>query len=275
MNLGCATGHPSFVMSNSFTNQVLAQMALWTEPEKYPLGVHMLPKQLDEEVARLHLDQLGVKLTKLTPAAGRVPGRAGRRARSSRSTIGTKRQLGDSAQRRSAVGALIDNRQGCRIIIRSPVCLDPSSLNPAHARRATMPEIQAFRGVRYNLGHVGSLERRVAPPYDVIGPELQEQLYKQHPANVIRLILNRDEPGDDDDEQPLHPGGPVPQELAQRRGAVHRSPTRPSTSTTRSSRTTAQTVTRRGFMARCGCRGSAKGRSFRTKRRCRARRSTG
>ena len=66
VNLGCATGHPSFVMSNSFTNQVLAQIALWTEPEKYPLGVYMLPKKLDEEVARLHLEKLGVKLTKLT-----------------------------------------------------------------------------------------------------------------------------------------------------------------------------------------------------------------
>ena len=66
VNLGCATGHPSFVMSNSFTNQVMAQIALWTESEKYDLGVHMLPKELDEEVARLHLDQLGVKLTKLT-----------------------------------------------------------------------------------------------------------------------------------------------------------------------------------------------------------------
>jgi len=66
VNLGCAEGHPSFVMSNSFTNQVLAQIALWTEPEKYPLGVHCLPKKLDEEVARLHLDQLGAKLTKLT-----------------------------------------------------------------------------------------------------------------------------------------------------------------------------------------------------------------
>ncbi len=66
VNLGCATGHPSFVMSNSFTNQVMAQIALWTEPEKYDIGVHMLPKKLDEEVARLHLEQLGVKLTKLT-----------------------------------------------------------------------------------------------------------------------------------------------------------------------------------------------------------------
>ncbi|MCP3696448.1 MAG: adenosylhomocysteinase [Planctomycetaceae bacterium] len=66
VNLGCATGHPSFVMSNSFTNQVLAQLLLWTESESYDLGVHVLPKQLDEEVARLHLDQLGVKLTTLT-----------------------------------------------------------------------------------------------------------------------------------------------------------------------------------------------------------------
>ncbi len=67
VNLGCATGHPSFVMSNSFTNQVLAQIALWTEADKYPTGVHVLPKQLDEEVARLHLGQLGVKLDKLNP----------------------------------------------------------------------------------------------------------------------------------------------------------------------------------------------------------------
>jgi adenosylhomocysteinase len=66
VNLGCATGHPSFVMSNSFTNQVIAQVALWTESDKYPIGVYTLPKHLDEEVARLHLEQLGVKLTKLT-----------------------------------------------------------------------------------------------------------------------------------------------------------------------------------------------------------------
>jgi len=66
VNLGCATGHPSFVMSCSFANQVLAQIALWTTPEKFPLGVHMLPKELDEEVARAHLAQLNVKLTTLT-----------------------------------------------------------------------------------------------------------------------------------------------------------------------------------------------------------------
>jgi adenosylhomocysteinase len=67
VNLGCATGHPSFVMSNSFCNQVLAQIELWCDKDKYELGVHVLPKSLDEEVARLHLDQLGVKLTMLTP----------------------------------------------------------------------------------------------------------------------------------------------------------------------------------------------------------------
>ncbi|MBX3168456.1 MAG: adenosylhomocysteinase [Candidatus Eremiobacteraeota bacterium] len=66
MNLGCATGHPSFVMSTSFTNQVLAQMELWEKHEKYPIGVYVLPKHLDEEVARLHLGKLGVKLTTLT-----------------------------------------------------------------------------------------------------------------------------------------------------------------------------------------------------------------
>jgi uncharacterized protein (DUF1015 family) len=61
----------------------------------------------------------------------------------------------------------------------------------------SMASIQAFRGLRYDLKHVGSLSQVVAPPYDVVGPELQNQLYKAHPANVIRLILNRDEPGDD------------------------------------------------------------------------------
>jgi adenosylhomocysteinase len=66
MNLGNATGHPSFVMSNSFTNQVLAQIEIFTKTEEYPVGVYVLPKHLDEEVARLHLDALGVKLTTLT-----------------------------------------------------------------------------------------------------------------------------------------------------------------------------------------------------------------
>ncbi len=67
VNLGCATGHPSFVMSASFTNQVLAQIELWSRGETYGNGVHVLPKHLDEKVARLHLDKLGAQLTRLTP----------------------------------------------------------------------------------------------------------------------------------------------------------------------------------------------------------------
>jgi adenosylhomocysteinase len=66
VNLGCATGHPSFVMSNSFTNQVLAQIDLWQNPGKYQKKVYVLPKHLDEKVARLHLDRIGAKLTRLT-----------------------------------------------------------------------------------------------------------------------------------------------------------------------------------------------------------------
>jgi adenosylhomocysteinase len=67
LNLGNATGHPSFVMSNSFTNQTIAQIELYSKHEEYPMGVHVLPKHLDEKVARLHLDALGVSLTELTP----------------------------------------------------------------------------------------------------------------------------------------------------------------------------------------------------------------
>ena len=66
LNLGNATGHPSFVMSNSFSNQTIAQIELFTKTEEYPVGVYVLPKHLDEKVARLHLDALGVKLTTLT-----------------------------------------------------------------------------------------------------------------------------------------------------------------------------------------------------------------
>ncbi len=66
LNLGNATGHPSFVMSNSFSDQTIAQIELYTKPDEYPTGVHLLPKHLDEEVARLHLDALGAKLTELT-----------------------------------------------------------------------------------------------------------------------------------------------------------------------------------------------------------------
>ncbi|MGN6281255.1 adenosylhomocysteinase, partial [Frateuria sp.] len=66
VNLGCATGHPSFVMSNSFANQTLAQIDLWAHKDSYEPKVYILPKKLDEEVARLHLEKIGVKLTTLT-----------------------------------------------------------------------------------------------------------------------------------------------------------------------------------------------------------------
>jgi adenosylhomocysteinase len=74
MNLGNATGHPSFVMSTSFSNQVLAQMELFANTDAYPLGVHIMPKQLDELVARLHLDALGVELTTLTDSQAQYIG---------------------------------------------------------------------------------------------------------------------------------------------------------------------------------------------------------
>ncbi|CAN5276683.1 adenosylhomocysteinase [soil metagenome] len=74
VNLGCATGHPSFVMSNSFTNQVLAQIELWTNLENYDKAVYVLPKHLDEKVARLHLDRIGAKLTELTPRQAKYLG---------------------------------------------------------------------------------------------------------------------------------------------------------------------------------------------------------
>jgi adenosylhomocysteinase len=66
VNLGCATGHPSFVMSASFSNQTLAQLDLWENKDKYKVGIYILPKHLDEEVARLHLEKIGVKLTTLS-----------------------------------------------------------------------------------------------------------------------------------------------------------------------------------------------------------------
>ena len=86
-----------------------------------------------------------------------------------------------------------------------------------------MPNISAFRGIRYDLGHVGSLSNVIAPPYDVIDAELQQQLYDKHPANVVRLILNKDEPGDDEHEQSLHARRPLLRIVAARRRALHRS----------------------------------------------------
>ena len=92
LNLGNATGHPSFVMSNSFSNQTIAQIELFTKNDEYEKRVYVLPKHLDEKVARLHLDALGVKLTQLSRGAGRLHRRARRRALTSPTTTATRRQ---------------------------------------------------------------------------------------------------------------------------------------------------------------------------------------
>ncbi len=98
VNLGCATGHPSFVMSSSFTNQVLAQIDLWTDGEKYNNEVYVLPKHLDEKVAALHLEKLGVKLSKLSPS--RRPISACRsKGRSSRIIIAIDSTRGSTGRR--------------------------------------------------------------------------------------------------------------------------------------------------------------------------------
>jgi hypothetical protein len=93
LNLGCATGHPSFVMSASFTNQTLAQLELHANAEKYGKTVTMLPKKLDEEVARLHLDQIGVKLTTLSKEQADYIG-VPVEVPTSRTSTGTKKLVG-------------------------------------------------------------------------------------------------------------------------------------------------------------------------------------
>jgi uncharacterized protein (DUF1015 family) len=113
-----------------------------------------------------------------------------------------------------------------------------------------MPEIQPFNGLRYDLGHVGSLSDVIAPPYDVIGPELQEQLYKRHPANVIRLILNRDEPGDDATNNRYARAAQFLKNW--RSEGVLFAESRPAVYVYHQQFTTdGQTFVRRGFMARC------------------------
>ena len=96
LNLGNATGHPSFVMSNSFTNQVIAQIELFGKAEAYGKEVHVLPKHLDEKVARLHLDALGVELTELRPS--RPPTSASRSRARTRATITATRSVGGRAE---------------------------------------------------------------------------------------------------------------------------------------------------------------------------------
>ena len=92
LNLGNATGHPSFVMSNSFSNQMIAQIELFTRTDEYALGVHVLPKHLDEKVARLHVEALGAKLTGSAPNRRRTSASRSR-ARTSPTTTATSRRV--------------------------------------------------------------------------------------------------------------------------------------------------------------------------------------
>ena len=147
---------------------------------------------------------------------------------------------------------------------------------PANFPSNTMPEIQAFRGVRYNLGHVGSLSDVVAPPYDVIGPELQDELYRKqplqrHPPDPQQDRAGRRRRG----QQPLHPRGAVPARVASGGRALHRARSghlRLSPGVHRRGR---DVQSPRLHGPACGSRGSARARSFRTKRPCPARRSIG
>jgi uncharacterized protein (DUF1015 family) len=113
-----------------------------------------------------------------------------------------------------------------------------------------MPTMQAFRGIRYDLGHVGSLSDVVAPPYDVIGAELQEALYRRHPANVIRLELNRAEPGDDDVTNRYERAARFLKNWRSE-GVLFTEPQAALYVYHQVFETGGQTVTRRGFMARC------------------------
>ena len=127
LNLGNATGHPSFVMSNSFADQTLAQIELFTKPEEYPTGVYVLPKHLDEKVARLHLDALGVKLTTL--ARSRPPTSVSRsRARTSPTTTATDAPAGRRTQ-----PAPPRRRHGCQQA-PAPPCRGPAPSAPARPR---------------------------------------------------------------------------------------------------------------------------------------------
>ena len=113
-----------------------------------------------------------------------------------------------------------------------------------------MPDIAAFRGLRYDLGHVGALSDVIAPPYDVIDPALQDELYKKHPANVTRLILNRDEPGDDDNSNRYTRAAKFLKQW-QREGVLFAEGDPAIYVYHQVFDEAGQTFTRRGFMARC------------------------
>ncbi len=129
LNLGNATGHPSFVMSNSFTNQTMAQMELFTNADDYENKVYVLPKHLDEKVARLHLDALGVRLTTLDQGAGRLHRRAGRRAlQAGHLPLLSPSSGGSAALRR---GSAADGHVGPSRTSRPPATRSPTGWPPS------------------------------------------------------------------------------------------------------------------------------------------------
>ena len=140
VNLGCATGHPSFVMSCSFSNQVIAQMELFGNTQQYPTGVYVLPKHLDEKVAELHLGALGVKLTKLTDEQAELPrhrplrplqGRALPLLSGSEPPWRARKRAEDSGES----GAGTATRSARRSFVTS-TCVAPSNVSPSTARRS-------------------------------------------------------------------------------------------------------------------------------------------
>ncbi len=132
-----------------------------------------------------------------------------------------------------------------------------------------MATIAPFRGLRYDLGHVGSLTDVIGPPYDVIGPELQNRLYKQHPANIIRADLNRDEPGDDDANNRYTRAAKFLKNW--RSEGVLQEESQPAVYVYHQEfEAEGKKHTRRGFMVRCSWSASARETSTRTKRRFRA-----
>ena len=137
-----------------------------------------------------------------------------------------------------------------------------------------MPEIQAFHGIRYDLGHVGSLSDVVALPYDVINTELQTQLYEKHPANFVRLELNRIEPGDNEADNRYTRAGRLLKNWRSQ-GLLFQELLRPSMSTTSSSWSRTAPTRVAVSLPACGFRRSAKDSFFRTKKRCPAQNSIG
>ena len=138
-----------------------------------------------------------------------------------------------------------------------------------------MPDIQAFRGLRYDLGHVGSLCNVIAPPYDVIDAELQTALYDKHPANVVRLILNRDEPGDDEHNNRYTRAARLLRGWQREGVLVHRGPAGDLRLSPGLHRRRRRRTRGAASCAACGSSGSARARSTRTKKRTAARRPTG